>query len=87
MGATTNVEAPLSTPDRERWITLVLLRSVTALLVMAAATASAAFSPAQQQRIQVEQELAAILVMEQQAWAASDPNQYKALVDPQVTES
>ncbi len=25
--------------------------------------------------------------MEQQAWAASDPNQYKALVDPQVTES
>ena len=86
-GATTNVEAPLSTPDRERWITLVLLRSVTALLVMAAATASAAFSPAQQQRIQVEQELAAILVMEQQAWAASDPNQYKALVDPQVTES
>ncbi len=37
----------------KRWITLVLLRSVTALLVMAAATASAAFSPAQQQRIQV----------------------------------
>ncbi len=86
-GADMSAEMPqLSTPDRERWITLVLLRTLAALLVVAAATASAAFSPAQQQRMQIEQELVAILVMEQEAWAASDPNQYKSLVDPQVAD-
>lgn len=77
-------EAQAVHSDKERWITLAVLRMLAALVVMAAATASAAFSPAQVQRMETEEDLAALLVMEQEAWADRDPSKYEALIDPQV---
>jgi len=84
-GAGWNAEETQATfSDKEHAITLVLLRTVAALVVMAVAAASAAFSPAQVQLLETEKELTALLALEQQAWTDRDPSTYEALIDPQV---
>ena len=70
--------------DGERRLVLILLRSLAALLILVAAAGSAALSPSQRERMQTEDELRAVLNMEEDAWRAKDKDRHAALIDPQV---